>query len=125
MKINVGKLLPLYDILNEISDKKMQVSTAYKINKDVKLCHDELKNINESSIKLAENYCIRDKDNKPILKDNIYQFEDKDLPIINEELNKLNQVELDLPLITIKLSELDNLELSPIDIEKISIIMEE
>ena len=49
----------------------------------------------------------------------------KDLPIINEELNKLNQVELDLPLITIKLSELDNLELSPIDIEKISVIMEE
>ena len=80
MKITVGRVMLLYDILNEISDKKMQIATAYKINRNVKICFEELKNIDKSRTEIAEKYCIRDKNDKPVLDKKMYQFTDKDLP---------------------------------------------
>lgn len=82
------------------------IKVAFALAKNAKIIAREMEPLLESIKKLQEDNAKKDKDGKPIIKDNVYEIED--LEKFNEEYKKLMDIEVEITLHKIKEEDLPN-----------------
>lgn len=128
--------MKLLDILNSQSTltelnncKGLSSVTAYRIAKNIKLVNEELKVYNDQRIKLLENLANKDKDGKPIIKEDDgmqeYDLTDENKLKLQEEVNKLLEEEINMDIKKVSLEQLDGAGLSPAQLSTIEYMLEE
>lgn len=104
------KILDLYNLqegLTDLSQKEMNVSVAFKVQKNHKLVTDELKSANEVRQKLIDKYKESDdgQGNVKLKKDKVQDF--------NKESNELLEQKVDIELKHINTDELEGISIKP------------
>ena len=96
------EILQLSNGLQMCGDLK-GVKLAFALAKNAKILGREVEPLAETIKKLQEEHAKKDKDGKPIVKDNVYEMED--LEKFNEEYKKLMDIEVEVSLHKVKESE--------------------
>lgn len=101
-------------IKNQIKNIKGQ--TVLKIKKLNNAFRKEYATFEEARLEIINSYCLKDENNKPIVKDKKYVYADsEDEDIVNEKINDLLNAHFNLP-VKIDFAEIESLELEMKDL---------
>lgn len=122
------KLLQLINAENALGTlgnaKGLSSVTAYRISKNIKNILDEIKTYNETRTKMCTEYADKDKDGKPVIKDNRYCMSKENEVKLNEELGKLLDETVDINIKKVTLEDIDKVGLSPLELDSIEFMLE-
>ena len=125
MKVKNYEIEQSIEVINKILGSKLSVVTFFNLKKNIEEINKILNSFKDSRQKLINEYCDKDEDGKPVIKDNKYIFTDNQEKF-NEEFNELMNVENDINIIKFDIEEFKNVELSNIDeFNRISYLLKE
>ena len=101
----------IYPALKEFSRLKLPVPIASKVTKDIMRVEDALTEYNKIRISIAESLCEKEND-KPIIKDNNYQFSEEGKKEFQEKRLELLNSEVTLDIKVIDESEIEKFEIN-------------
>ncbi len=104
--------------------KGLSSITAYRISKNIKAVLEEIKAYNDTRTKTCEEYADKDKEGKPIIKDNKYIMSTEKEVQLNDELGKLLNEDVDIQIKKIKLNDIDKAGLSPMELDSIEFMID-
>lgn len=126
MKMKIIDVLNLNEIIQELTQVQTRATTAFKINKISKACANEIIELNQSKIFVAEKYCLRDEDGTPKLTEqNMYQFDTEKENLVRQELEELLEMDVELSVPTLTMDDLENIKLTAQEASWLAVIMEE
>ncbi len=100
--------------LEKISNQELKGIEAYKFGKALKIINEQIELYNNSRNKLVEQYCVKDENNEIKLNEKGQaQIITDQISIFNQEINKLNNVELELNIPELLIDDLTNFTLTP------------
>lgn len=129
MKIKAEELIKSTQVLTKVFNSPMEnAKTAYALTKIQKVIDRELKDIDETRVKIAEKHSKKDKDGKPKTEEKegreTYVFEDNDK--FDEEYKKfLEETEIEIDTWMIPFEAVDKLKLSVNELSLIDFILKE
>ena len=122
IRFTFGELQGIMEGLNEIGNVKLPVKAAYLLNKIGKKANKEYMSFEETRVKLANDYCVKDEAGKPTIENG--QFIISDVPKFNAEFNELASIEVTIDNINpIALSQLGDIQVSPFTLSKLEKII--
>ena len=125
MKIKNFEIEQSVEVINKILSSKLSVVTFFNLKKDTDEITKILNSLKDARQKIIDEYCDKDEEGKPVIKDNKYIFTDNQEKF-NEEFNELMNVENDINIIKFDIEEFKNVELSNIDeFNRISYLLKE
>ena len=104
--VKLGELEGIIKGFGAIQFQKIPVKLAYRISKLIRIIHAEFKSYDELRIKLCTDYCKKDENDKPIIKDNKYVGLESNLAFLGK-LAELQQVEVEVEFEPIPLELLE------------------
>lgn len=118
IKIKLGQLENNIKAINCLGEKKLPVQLSYTLSKNVKKLIEEYELMNDQRIKILEENCIRDKDNKPVFDDNnAYTYPDEATKInMLEQLQEFFNTETDVDIVAISYEMLETCNSEKFDV---------
>ena len=104
--------------------KGLSSITAYRISKNIKSILEEIKTYNDTRTKMCEEYADKDKEGKPIIKDNKYIMSTEKEIQLNEELGKLLDEDVDIQIKKDTLADINKAGLSPLELDSIEFMLD-
>jgi len=104
--------------------KGLSSITAYRISKNIKAILEEIKTYNDTRTKMCEEYADKDKEGKPIIKDNKYIMSTEKEIQLNEELGKLLNEDVDIQIKKVSLVDINKAGLSPLELDSIEFMID-
>lgn len=104
--------------------KGLSSITAYRISKNIKSILEEIKTYNDTRTKMCEEYADKDKEGKPIIKDNKYIMSTEKEIQLNEELGKLLDEDVDIQIKKVTLADINKAGLSPLELDSIEFMLD-
>ncbi len=104
--------------------KGLSSITAYRISKNIKAILEEIKTYNDTRTKMCEEYADKDKEGKPIIKDNKYIMSTEKEIQLNEELGKLLNEDVDIQIKKVSLVDINKAGLSPLELDSIEFMLD-
>jgi len=123
IKIQLGELRNIAEGLNEILTKELPIKPAYWFGKLGKKVHKELAEFEENRVKLIKKYASKDDKGEFIVKDNKYEFEDKEA--FNSEFIELAGTEIEIDFNPISIEQLGDAKITPVIMMALEKFMEE
>jgi hypothetical protein len=115
MNIKLGDLFVVRDLLNEIlvpkdeAEIRIPVKTAYWLTKFMNKLQKEIKDYEESRIKLCVKHSEKDENGNPIIKENNYQIGSSET--FQEEYNELKNIEIEIPFSQLTLEQFGDINI--------------
>lgn len=107
-------LLNSMDALRKISEQELDGLLAYKIGKSLQIITNQLDLYNNSRQTLINKYGIKDQNGKlKILNNDTIQILPQYIQTYNDEIQKMNEVEVELNISQLEFEDLKNIKLSP------------
>lgn len=106
MKITLGDLRDSQPALNVLIDKELDITTAFKLSKAVKIIDKELKDLEEFRMKLIKKYGIYDDKQKA------FTVKEDNQPKFYEEFGKLLDTKVDIKFTKISIKDLGDIKIT-------------
>lgn len=125
MKLKLGILVKSKNVLIELNNTKgLDSVTAYRILKNSYAIDKELKFYDEQRAKLIHQYCERDQNGKPIVRNGCYTIKDEFKDIYETEITNLFNEIVEVQISKIAINSLFQVGLSPAQIGLIEYMIE-
>lgn len=125
MKLTLETIVKANGPLEQLaSTRGMKSIVAYRISKNYNAVKKEAEQYDITRIKLLEEHAKKDKEGKPVIKDNIYVIDDEQMEIVDKELNELKKETIDIDIKKVTLEDIENAGLAPIELEFIEFMIE-
>ena len=125
MKMKLLQLINAERALGTLGNTKgLSSITAYRISKNIKSILEEIKTYNDTRTKMCEEYADKDKEGKPIIKDNKYIMSTEKEIQLNEELGKLLDEDVDIQIKKVSLEDINKAGLSPLELDSIEFMLD-
>lgn len=125
MKLTLETLLTANQSIVQLANTRgMKSIVAYRISKNFKLVEGELKNYDETRIKLLEEHSKKDKEGKAIIKNNAYDIIAGHMEIVDKELNELKKEIIDLDIKKISLKDIEIAGLAPVELTALEFMID-
>lgn len=100
--------------LEKINQQQLTGVEAYKIGKTLKLINNQISLYDQSRKKLCEECCVKDENGHIKIDEhgNAQVIQDK-ITLFNQEMSKLNNLQIELNIPELLLDDLTNLKLTP------------
>ena len=118
MKLTVLEVLKLNDGLNDLSDKELPVSVAFKLQSIQSKLSTECENASKVRSKLIDKYKEED------LEDGKVKIKESEVETFNKEINELHNQEVNIKLDKIKVDDLESIKVKPSTLGKLEKIIE-
>ncbi len=125
MKLKMRTLVMCESALRTLGNTKgLSSITAYRISKNIKAILEEIKTYNDTYTKICEEYVDKDKDGKPIIKDNKYSMPLEKEIEVNKQLNQLLDEDVDIQIKKVTLADINKAGLSPLELDSIEFMLD-
>lgn len=108
--MKLKEIMRIHEGLVKQSSKVYTAKLGYAISKNMKSFRKAIEEYDENRLKICERYAEKDKDDKPIVKENQYEMTDESKEIVNEEIKELQEVDTDIDIMKVSFAELERCE---------------
>lgn len=114
MKIKMSKILDLRDIYEKIKMQSLPISTTYKISKLFSAINSETEFYQTQLNSIIQEYGQKDENGQFVMTEDKtgVKIDQKDIPIVEQKLQELYNIEVELPDIKFNVKELEKIEIS-------------
>lgn len=105
----------LYECLTRLKDKKLPIGVSFALARNVKALRDVAEDIEESRIKIIEQYANKDDSGKLIINNDMYDISPENINNCNNDINSLWDYEVDIHLEKISMSDIEKCDLDKYD----------
>lgn len=125
MKIKLQNILEIEKVLEEIAfDNNIKGKYAIKLLKNLENLKAETDRFEKVRIRILEKYCDKDEDNKPIIENNSYVFNNENSKTeMAKEINELLIGETSIDIEEIPFSAIENINISMAQLSQIKDII--
>lgn len=115
MKIKLGDAKTMWEGLAELKKqkKKFPIKVKFAITQNVDALEKEASSLEIQRIELCEMYANKDKDGKPIIKDEAYDIPEGAKEELNKEYSDLKAEEVEVDIRMVPIEEFDKCENEP------------
>ena len=107
MKITLGELRDSRKALDVLFNKELEITTAFKLSKLLKVVDKELKDLEDFRLKLIKKYGEQDKDK------NAFSVKDNKQADFYAEFGKLLDTTVDITFTKIPISDIGDIKITP------------
>ena len=100
--MKLKEIMRIHKGLVKQSSKVYTAKLGYAISKNMKAFRKAIEEYDENRLKICERYAEKDKDDKPIVKENQYEM--------TEESKELQEVDTDIDIMKVSFAELERCE---------------
>jgi len=113
IKIKLGDINNILYNMKELVNKDVQIKTAYKLSKLLKILDNENQTFEEQKVKLFQKYGEKDDNGElKVLVDGKVDIDKKNIRLFNAEFTDLYNIEIEIQFEPIKLEDLEDIKLS-------------
>lgn len=125
MKLKLQNILEIEKVLEEIAfDNNIKGKYAIKLLKNLENLKAETDRFEKVRIRILEKYCDKDEDNKPIIENNSYIFNNENSKTeMVKEVNELLIGEISIDIEEIPFSAIENINISMAQLSQIKDII--
>lgn len=123
--MKIRDLIKIQKVLQQIENIEMNAILSYKFSKIANQIKNEIEIINETRIKIIEEFAEKDDKGEFIINEGEYTFNSENKSKVIEKLEELLDCESELQFKKIKLDELKNINLTNKQMEVLIQIIEE